>query len=211
MNPNTFRRFQNLTWVNLSHNNLSYHSIADHFEDNVKLATLDLSFNKLSEPETIFGSNIKLETIDISNNLFAQLSFKISHHLHMRILDLTHNKITYLDSNSWHAVDVLSRKISATWNTTLKILLAGNPFSCGCKALEFLQWSVRSPIFNSFYVCRPAWETMLLNDNAVKAADDDCKRPICKLYCCLWNCLVLVLLQLLWFGLISVLRPFNTF
>ena len=182
VNPNTFRRFQNLTMVDLSHNNLTYDSTAELFEENLKLAILDLSFNKLSSlPENIFSSNTNLETIDISNNVFSQLSFKISHLLHMRTLDLTHNKITYLDSNSRHAVDVLSRKLSATRNTTLKILLAGNPFSCGCQALVFLQWFVTSPIFNSSYVCRLDGKTMLMNENAVKAADDDCKRPMRKL------------------------------
>ena len=182
ISPYTFRRFQNLTRVDLSHNNLTYHSMAEHFEDNLKLATLDLSFNRLSNlPENMFGSNINLETLDLSHNLFGQLSFEVSHLHHLEILDLTHNKISYLDSNSRSAVDVLSRTISATRSKTLKILLAGNPFSCGCQALEFLQWFVRSPIFNSSYLCRLDGETMLMNENAIKAADDDCKRPIRKL------------------------------
>ena len=137
--------------------------------------TIDLSCNNLPYiPAGTFRFNPHLKDVNLSQNAFVQLSFNFAHLSNLSVLDLRNNRISYLDPNSRQKVDAFYRKHT---ETILTILLDGNPFSCGCEALEFLQWFITSPIFNLSYACYLGGSYIPLNEAAVDAAKEECDRP----------------------------------
>ena len=58
--------------------------------------------------------------------------------------------------------------------------LRGNPFSCDCDSLAFIQWFVKSPIFSrtlDMYTCNVQDTTIPMGWEAISAAEEDCERP----------------------------------
>ena len=189
INPDAFRDLTTLLTIDLSFNNLNEMT---HLEDtfqklfrwNENLTSIDLSSNGLSYlPDKSFLSNANLVEIRLSQNSFTQLSLDVSKLHKLELLDLRYNDIQYLDERSRQKVEFLNNKHQnglqlGQNNTQLQLLLEGNPFTCKCEALPFLQWFVTSPIFNSSYTCDVDGRTILMTQQPVHEASEDCERPI---------------------------------
>ena len=154
------------------------------FRWNENLTSIDLLSNGLSYfPDKSFLSNANLVEIRLSQNSFTQLSLDVSNLHKLELLDLRYNDIQYLDEQSMQKVEFLNNQHQnglqlGQNNTKLQLLLEGNPFTCKCEALTFLQWFVTSPIFNSSYTCDVDGRTILMTQQPVHEASEDCKRPI---------------------------------
>ena len=189
INPDAFIYLVSLLTIDLSFNNLNeMPGLEDTFKSlfrwNENLTSIDLSSNGLSYlPDESFLSNANLLELRLSQNLFTQLSLNVSNLHKLELLDLRYNKIQYLDERSMQKVEFLNNKHQhglqlGQNNTKLQLLLEGNPFSCKCEALPFLQWFVTSLIFNSSYTCDVDGMTIPMTQQAVHEASEDCERPI---------------------------------
>ena len=184
INPNAFGHLPALVTIDLSYNNLSEMPELDAtfkrlFRTNKNLTFVDLSSNGLTYlPGESFMSNANLKEIRLSHNSFTQLSLSVVDLQWMDLLDLQFNSIHYLDSQSRQKVEVMfnnrTRGLLLEQDyKQLQILLEGNPFSCKCEALPFLQWFVASPIFNSSYTCDLDDRKIPMTEQAVDEALDD--------------------------------------
>ena len=133
----------------------------------------------------MFPSNRLLKHIDLSRNSLQQLTFGISKIERLRSLDLSHNRIEYLNTFSMNSLVALQNKSSFprnnNINATFAIDLKGNPLTCSCEDLDFLQWFVESPLFvltKHDYNCSLEGKTIPMNDEAISAAQDDCEKPV---------------------------------
>ena len=189
INPDAFRYLPSLLTIDLSFNNLNeMPGLEDTFKSlfrlNENLTSIDLSSNGLSYlPDKSFLSNANLVEIRLSQNSFKQLSLDVSNLHKLELLDLRYNDIQYLDERSRQKVEFLNNKHQnglqlGQNNTQLQLLLEGNPFTCKCEALPFLQWFVTSPIFNSSYTCDIDGRTIPMTQEAVHEASEDCERPM---------------------------------
>ena len=188
--PKLFKHLQSLTKVDLSGNRLTKTSsdiFSDLFKNNTRLEQLNLNGNMLiTLPLDTLVSNIKLKKLYLSHNFFKQLTFDISQLTELEYLDLSHNSIEYLNEYSIRLLDDLyDKQISAVGlsesNTTFVLYLSGNPFTCQCSALQFLQWFIQSPLFKTSkqdYRCTLNRESIPMDAEAVRVSNDDCERPI---------------------------------
>ena len=188
INKNAFVFLRSLKKIDLSYNQLG--QMSDHksifealFRANQNLSSIDLSSNGLSYlPDETFLSNLNLAEIGLSRNAFSQLSLNVSYLNDLSVLDLRFNEINYLDSRSrqminlWYANNNLRNHIG-TKNATLHILLEGNPFTCRCEALDFLEWFVSSPIVDFSYTCVIDGRRIPMTELAVQAAREECEIP----------------------------------
>ena len=188
MNKNAFFFLQSLQKIDLSYNNLNQMpdlkgTFQVLFRHNQNLRSIDLSSNGLSYlPGETFLSNSNLTEIHLSHNTFKQLSLNVSYLHELSVLNLRFNEIQYLDPRSRQNVERLyknheRRQQLDQRSTPLQVLLEGNPFTCSCEALEFLQWFVESPIFNSSYTCDLDGRKIPITELAVHAASEECERP----------------------------------
>ena len=187
--PNALIYLQTLLTIDLSFNNLNeMPDLKDTFKSlfrrNENLTFIDLSSNGLSYlPDKSFLSNANLVEIRLSQNSFNQLSLDVSNMHKLKLLDLRYNDIQYLDERSMQKVEFLNNKHQnglqlGQNNTQLQVLLEGNPFTCKCEALPFLQWFVTSPISNSSYTCDVDGRAIPMTQQAVHEASEDCERPM---------------------------------
>lgn len=186
INELAFANLSQLDKLEVSHNHL--HKIASNenhfpllFAHNRKLRVLDLSSNGIPFlPDDIFISNELLQNLDLSRNLLEQVHFKISHLYNMKFLDLSFNAIKRLDVRSREALDALvGSSLQLHTIRELNISLEGNPFSCDCESLPFLEWFVASAIFTftrHTYQCQLEGKKIPMNSAAVSVAEEDCDR-----------------------------------
>ena len=187
INKRAFFYLDSLEKIDLSHNQLSQMSdnkgtFQDLFLNNQNLTSIDLSSNGLSHlPDETFLLNLNLAEIGLSRNAFSQLSFNFSYLNDLSVLDMRFNKIKYLDSGSRQMVDLMyaNNYLEKNFgkNTTLQILLEGNPFTCRCEALGFLEWFMSSPIVNSSYTCVIDGQKIPMPELAVQTAREECEKP----------------------------------
>ena len=188
IHPMAFRNLRSLQQLDLSFNNLNeMQDFKNRFENlfrwTDKVTSKDVSSNGLSYlPDATFLFNSNVSEIYLSHNTFTQFSLNVSFLHVLAILDLRFNEIEYLDTQSRQIVELLYKthklvKQLDQRNTTLQILLEGNPFTCSCEALEFLQWFVSSPIFNASYTCDLDGRKIPMTEQAVHEAFEDCERP----------------------------------
>ena len=191
LNPSVFNELPSLQKIDLSFNNLHLigslnNTVPSLFEQNLYIKIIDFSSNKLSFlPNDTFVSNRHLEKIFVSNNSFTQISLSnISNFYNLTLLDLRFNDIQNFDSNSRQALEAMyeqqqQRTSYSTNNKSLQVLLEGNPFTCTCSDLDFLQWFVKFPMFDGRrqkYLCHLNDQKYTLNNEAVEAASYDCKK-----------------------------------
>ena len=154
------------------------------FRLNPNRSSIVLQANGLTYlPGGTFLSNSNLRETELSRNAFMQLSLNVSYVHTLSILDLRFNDIKYLDPESRQRVELLYKNHKhgeqlGQKKTNLRILLEGNPFTCSCEALGFLQWFVASPIFNASYFCYLDGTYIPMTEIAVRAAEDECERPM---------------------------------
>ena len=185
--PKVFKNGKSLMKINLAKNMLSNSIFFNRtfsvlFRTNFLLKDINIEDNGLAYlPVSIFISNNMLRRIHLAGNRLKQITFELSHLNHLEILDMRKNNITFLDTVSRNRLDSLQHGLYKLNKTkTVMVDLRGNPFSCDCESLEFLQWFVRSPVFTStkhMYTCTANGERYPMYETAVKVAEDSCERP----------------------------------
>ena len=190
INRQALKNLSSLEEIDLSNNQLfSMHALRGVFSELFRytrqIKVINLSSNKLTYlPTRTFASNINLKELDLSNNTLQQITFDISYLLNLSFLDLRFNAINYLDKQSQTFLDNLYNSQKQLHNTTfnnisVQVLLDGNPLSCTCESLEFLQWFVVSPIFLDIrhnYHCKLYGKSIEMNDGVVNVSKEDCER-----------------------------------
>lgn len=176
--------------IDLSNNNLSNTHQFEHlydnpfyalFRKNKKLNMIDMSFNKLTVlPTDTFICNNDLQQLYLSNNFIREITFNISHLINLTTLDLRFNSIKAFNETSRRFLTSLyENQTEAHNNVSFELLLEGNPLSCECSSLEFLQWFMSSPILTNTrhnYHCSLEGQEMQINENAIKAAKEECEK-----------------------------------
>lgn len=123
-------RFNNLTYLNLTKNEISY--IEDGaFSGQYNLRVLLLGYNRLRNlTEGILRGLGKLEELNLQANLIETVTPNaFGECLNIMNVDLSMNRIQRLDSNTFRGLSKLSA-----------CELYSNPFYCSCELLGFLQW-----------------------------------------------------------------------
>ena len=106
------------------------------FSEATTLKELDLSQNYIRFlPNNSFEHLINLRKLDLSNNLLKDTDIIISSMLNLNLLDLSYNLIPYLGKSFQIQLELIS-----SHNRNLRLRLYGNPFSCQCESINFLDW-----------------------------------------------------------------------
>ena len=188
INRNALRNLSSLRELDLSHNKLEEAQISELFIHNMELRILHLSSNSLQNISyETFETNVNLKELWMVKNRFQQIHFNITHLVNLAVLDLRHNDIKTLDTTSQTLLETLYLNQIRRYdpsndtftNQSVEIRLQGNPFSCDCYALAFVQWFATSPIFatsKETYQCQIRGHDYQMGERAVDAARQDCAR-----------------------------------
>ncbi|MEW8545311.1 MAG: hypothetical protein AB2693_17455 [Candidatus Thiodiazotropha sp.] len=190
IHPDAFTLIPSVNAIDLSNNKLHkmHHfesTFLNLFKHNQNLKRIDMSFNRLLNlPGNTFDSNNEIQELYLSNNFIQEITFNITHLLNLTVLDLRFNLIQAFNENSRRFLDSLyENQAKAQSNKSFKLLLEGNPLSCDCSSLEFLQWFTVSPIFartRHENRCYLDGQDMLIDENAINSAKKDCEKSIRK-------------------------------
>lgn len=143
--PNTFEKFPSLEYLEMSGVNLGRGIHSDSggilFEHQTQLSSLNLADNGLSSLHDNLFRNLKqLKTLSLANNKFMSIPATVRHTESLSHLDLSYNSLTHLRTSEtlWLV------KLSA--QTDISVHLQGNPLSCSCSTVEFLQWLIETEV-----------------------------------------------------------------
>ena len=186
--PKVFRNLAFLENIDLSNNKLSSTKLFAEtfsvlFKRNLALTSVNLASNGLVYiPRDTFSSNTNLRYLELYDNTFSQLTFDISKLIFFKIFGLRNNFIENLDETSRNSIDILYKKQQSriNENTTVKVDLHGNPLSCYCKSLAFVEWFIASPAIlktQDIYLCNIDNQKIRMNDDAIKESKEDCDIP----------------------------------
>ncbi|KAM4597698.1 protein ELFN1 [Polymixia lowei] len=126
----TLSRFANLTYLNLTKNEISY--IEDGaFSAQFNLQVLQLGFNKLRNlTEGILRGLGKLQYLYLQANLIETVTHNAFWECpNIENIDLSMNRIQQLDGSTFNSLNKL---------TTCELYT--NPFNCSCELLGFVRW-----------------------------------------------------------------------
>ncbi|XP_078693016.1 LOW QUALITY PROTEIN: toll-like receptor 3 [Branchiostoma floridae x Branchiostoma belcheri] len=158
--PSPFQYLNQLTWLDLSHNNMDYIETGA-FTNLSSLKELSLNNNnlyRLWEPGTtvLFLEGLTyLNTIFLSRNGFRQIHKDAFKNLtHLNNLYLSYNKINVLPNNLFqsstklsnldlrnNSITVINKTVFDPFLSSLKKLyVAGNPLYCTCEMAWFRDW-----------------------------------------------------------------------
>lgn len=99
---------------------------------NLKLSVLSLHDNKIiTLPRNVFINNSMITILNVSHNRLDTWRVDLRHMYQLQFLDLSFNLLSELDES---AIDLLPT------HSEFKISFQGNPLSCTCKNLFFLNW-----------------------------------------------------------------------
>ncbi|XP_046556584.1 toll-like receptor 4 [Haliotis rubra] len=96
------------------------------------------------------GSLRTLRSLNVSRNNLVSVPFQDNDLPDLLILDMSVNSITFFDDDTIEMLENLGKK------NKLVLKLTGNPFSCSCKSLAFVQWIFSSSVTfdsNGNYSC----------------------------------------------------------
>ncbi|XP_046570528.1 toll-like receptor 3 [Haliotis rubra] len=99
---------------------------------------------------TDLGSLRTLRSLNVSRNNLVSVPFQDNDLPDLLILDMSVNSITFFDDDTIEMLENLGKK------NKLVLKLTGNPFSCSCKSLAFVQWIFSSSVTfdsNGNYSC----------------------------------------------------------
>ncbi|XP_066287687.1 insulin-like growth factor-binding protein complex acid labile subunit [Branchiostoma lanceolatum] len=189
----------------------AYHYRADLFWNLTELQEVDLSQNGfINIKKEAFWHLNKLDTLNLAGNYLASLHASIFRDAqNLRVLDLTHNRITAISPKLFqnvyslrqlnmqgNLITSIGQQTLIYWNkfnTLYELDLSGNPFSCTCQLLDFVEWarnntSVRILYYSStggykYYTCSspPDLKNLPLLDY----------KPDCKSYLGYYTCIVM--------------------
>ncbi|CAH1790795.1 unnamed protein product, partial [Owenia fusiformis] len=98
-----------------------------------KLELVDISNNELNYiPSSIFQDALRLKYVDLSHNKLTHINLKLGNHKYFNFLNLSYNSLGKLEEQFTDEIEEL--------NNNLTIDLKGNPLSCGCDNIEFVNW-----------------------------------------------------------------------
>ncbi|XP_022899811.1 toll-like receptor 6 [Onthophagus taurus] len=123
---------KNLQWLDLHKNNVG--QLGNHYalENEIKLQTLDASFNKLTSMNAAAVPN-SIELLFLNDNLISMVEpHTFAKKLNLTRVDLYANQITRMDLNALRLTPVDPEK------PLPEFYIGGNPFQCDC-TMEWLQ------------------------------------------------------------------------
>ena len=187
--PDLFQPFERLVYLDLSRNQLGKVISNDTyahllFHDLHAIETLLLSNNSITIiPKHTFRNNTYLKILDLSYNNLETINFGIKGLMHLEHLDISFNKISVLDSASCSFLKGLTFgqnipfNSSASYAVNTKVTLDGNPFSCSCENVYFLEYILE---LNETHTCFLELEdkTVIINDLSLRKSMYMCKRSI---------------------------------
>nr|XP_022305213.1 toll-like receptor 2 [Crassostrea virginica]XP_022305214.1 toll-like receptor 2 [Crassostrea virginica]XP_022305215.1 toll-like receptor 2 [Crassostrea virginica] len=156
ISPKFFNDFQNMSFLDLSHNALGEIVEKDVtgniFRNLFKLKYLNLTRNRIVRlPDPIFRNLIHLKQLNLSYNSLSEFTIPINHMNELRSLDLSNNQISFLDQSTRDNLDTLSRA------KQIYVNLKANRLLCNCEHMDFVKWmrQSRNVIFVNFneYTC----------------------------------------------------------
>ncbi|KAK3587393.1 hypothetical protein CHS0354_028770 [Potamilus streckersoni] len=175
-----------LKWISLTQNNLGvmekYAEFVDLFADNLELAYIDLSFNKLSRlPKDFFLNKRKLKTIILSNNLLHSQLFLIEHLSELEYFDISNNKILFMESNSLRTFESMSFEMESNHSHVrqLSVNLTGNIFKCDCDTKSFIQWILATRVTlvdRESYICEMQKNVIQIYYKTLRDIEQLCER-----------------------------------
>ncbi|XP_052674373.1 toll-like receptor 4 [Crassostrea angulata] len=134
--PHMLKIQSQLEVLNFSRNDLGHIFQDDNKGEllgrNLKLTVLSLHDNKITTlPRNVFINNSMIKILNISRNRLDTWRVDLRHMYQLQFLDLSFNLLSELDES---AIDLLPT------HGEFKISFQGNPLSCTCKNLFFLNW-----------------------------------------------------------------------
>lgn len=124
----------NLRTLNLSRNHLAdTPSFSPHLKS---LASIDLSFNRLTKIESFGHVGESMEELLLHDNMIAWLAGNSLQNLtSLKKLDIRNNFLTHVTETLFTPIEV-----------SLEVLLiSGNPFHCDCRLLSLWEWTQEHP------------------------------------------------------------------
>nr|XP_034301918.1 toll-like receptor 4 [Crassostrea gigas]XP_034301919.1 toll-like receptor 4 [Crassostrea gigas] len=136
ISPQAFQIQTQLEVLNFSRNYLGQSFQDDNSGEilgrNIKLAVLNLHDNKITTlPRHVFIHNPMIKILNVSHNRLDTWSVDLRHMSQLQHLDLSYNLISELNKS---AIDLFPK------HSNFSIVFQGNPISCSCKNLFFLNW-----------------------------------------------------------------------
>ncbi|XP_061165662.1 toll-like receptor 4 [Saccostrea echinata] len=156
ISPRFFQDFENLSYLDLSHNalgeNLENDVEGEIFQNLFVLKFLNLTRNRIVRlPKKIFWNLKQLENLNLSFNSLNKFTVPVSHMDRLSYLDLSYNQISSMSRETRDILDAISQK------NLLSVNLKGNELRCDCENLDFVKWILNSRNINfrhfDDYVC----------------------------------------------------------
>ncbi|XP_071113808.1 toll-like receptor 4 [Haliotis cracherodii] len=138
-----FKSFSNVKTLSLKDCNLQFANDvlrARNIFGALKLVVyLDLSLNGLQLFPFILNQN-RIKYLHLSQNKFDTIPIVTATFPRLTLLDMSYNMIGHLDKYTQSDLDFSAERNS------LKVIVQGNIFSCGCENLDFILWLMDSPV-----------------------------------------------------------------
>ena len=148
-----------LKYINASHNNFGLlqegcnenpnpRDISKLFEPLTMLDSLDLSYNSLSFLyEDFLQTQENLRELRISHNDLTSWRSNMTKWIHLELLDLSYNSLTTLSLETRLTLTQLQENPKKRTKEHISLNLVGNPLTCTCKNIPFLQWLARTEVY----------------------------------------------------------------
>ena len=148
-----------LKFINASHNNFGLleegcnenpnpRDISILFEPLTMLDSLDLSYNSLSFLyEDFLQTQENLRELRISHNDLTSWRSNMTKWIHLELLYLSYNSLTTLSLETRLTLTQLEENPKKRTKEHISLNLVGNPLTCTCKNIPFLQWLARTEVY----------------------------------------------------------------
>ncbi|KAK3612006.1 hypothetical protein CHS0354_021680 [Potamilus streckersoni] len=136
------------------------------------LRYLNISSNKICKlPPMIFQNMISLEELVISYNMLSKWDIDVRKMINLTSIDMSFNKIETLPEKFTDHIDRIVK------NQNVTIDLKGNPISCACENIRFLNWMMDTKVRLTYdNVC--GQETKLNVKRKLKTLEKECTSKI---------------------------------
>ena len=113
----------------------------------VSLISFDLSYNSISTlVNDTFESQVNLRELRLSNNELLIWEPNMTNLIHLELLDLSYNRLTSLSETTMLTFNQLAAHPEYRTKEHISLNLEGNPLSCNCTNIDFLNWMARTHI-----------------------------------------------------------------
>ncbi|XP_078329102.1 toll-like receptor 4 [Crassostrea virginica] len=170
ISPKFFNDFQNMSFLDLSHNALG-EIIENDVNGNIfcnlfKLKYLNLTRNRIVRlPDPIFRNLVHLKQLNLSYNSLSEFTIPINHMKELRWLDLSNNQLSFLDQSTRDSLDTLSS------DKEIYVNLNANRLLCNCERMDFVKWMRQSR--NVIFVNSNEYTCSYMNSSRVSFSQID--------------------------------------